>query len=32
MAGAERVLEDWSFVYKQFFPRRGGRKQAEKRG
>lgn len=28
MAGAERVLEDRSFVYKQFFGRRGaGRKK-----
>lgn len=31
MAGAERVLEDRSFVYKQFFGRKGaGRKKRGK--
>lgn len=33
MAGAETVLEDRSFVYKQFFGRRGaGRKKGVKKG
>lgn len=33
MAGAERVLEDRSFVYQQFFGRRGaGGKEGVKKG